>query len=771
MYGANYLNGQSGTTSVSGLLDEVGAFDGNSPLGGDEFLIWEILFTADAVGTQTFASDFADISPLHDVTLADDTTMAVPEAAIDFGMISLEILKFAANDDSFFVLEDSVNNPLDVLDNDTLGKLGGMLEIVDVDDFSDGGSATLGDGTILAYTPATSFTGRETFTYTVVDGMGGIATATVTIDVSNLNNDPTARDDMFGAIEDSAIGVNVFDVLMNDDSLPDTGETLTIIDVESPASGGVAVIVGDRINYAPGRNFFGNDTFEYTISDGNGGTDTAVVTVSVVNTNDNPDAMNDDLSVSEDSIENFLDVLDNDSFLPDPPETLTVIAVGMTNQGGTAEPSPDGSGIVYTPAAGFLGTETFTYTISDGNGGMDTAQVTVDVEKETLVLFRIEPTDLGGTPIDSIAVGGEFMVRVWAEHTKATAGPNSGGVFAGYLDMLYGSQFVSVDGPIEHGPLHGNGISGDTSTPGLIDEVGGFDGFSPIGPGESSLFEVPFVADSTGQFAFSSNAAEASNHIVLVHGSNDPVASDKIDFGSFTFDVTAAFSAFTNYANPVDVDADGEVTPFDALLIINEINRGTVELGSPKALAQSGGIAMASAALIGETAEPVKYIDVDGDGQLTPMDALMVINVLNSASSTSQESGAMSASASLLADVERAPSADAANHSQSSAATSAQLVDNSIGTTNAVSTVAWRDASTRVVNRPNNETVIDDPRAAIDFVSDFFTETQTNKVPTVAHSIHGARRTSHIANQDVTDLALDAILNDIANDITDTWSE
>jgi hypothetical protein len=66
------------------------------------------------------------------------------------------------------------------------------------------------------------------------------------------------------------------DVLAND-SDPD-GDTLTITALTQPANGSV-VNNGSDVTYTPRNNFRGNDTFTYTISDGNGGTDTATVTV------------------------------------------------------------------------------------------------------------------------------------------------------------------------------------------------------------------------------------------------------------------------------------------------------------------------------------------------------------------------------------------------------------------------------------------------------------------------------------------------------------
>ena len=81
------------------------------------------------------------------------------------------------------------------------------------------------------------------------------------------------------------------------------------------------------MSYTPDANYFGTDSFTYTISDGNGGSDTATVTVTVTTVNDDPDAVDDAATVAEDSGATAIDVLANDNDGADAGETLTVTAV------------------------------------------------------------------------------------------------------------------------------------------------------------------------------------------------------------------------------------------------------------------------------------------------------------------------------------------------------------------------------------------------------------------------------------------------------------
>ena len=135
------------------------------------------------------------------------------------------------------------------------------------------------------------------------------------------------------------------------------------------------MISGSGVLYTPEASFLGTDTFTYTVSDGLGGTDEAMVTITVRQDNQ-PPAANDDSANTAMNAAVQIAVLANDS---DPDgDTLQVIAVSTPGHG-TAVIS--GSGVLYTPAAGFFGTDTFSYTVSDGLGGTDTATVTVTVSE------------------------------------------------------------------------------------------------------------------------------------------------------------------------------------------------------------------------------------------------------------------------------------------------------------------------------------------------------------------------------------------------------
>jgi len=131
------------------------------------------------------------------------------------------------------------------------------------------------DGTSLTYTPDPGTNGVDVFTYVVADGQGGTDEATVFVAVAPVNNAPDAQNDSDSIEQDAALTLSV----LENDSDPDD-DPLFIESVTEPANGTV-VNEGQQITYVPDEGFAGTDSFEYTVTDGSGLTDTAIVTVGV----------------------------------------------------------------------------------------------------------------------------------------------------------------------------------------------------------------------------------------------------------------------------------------------------------------------------------------------------------------------------------------------------------------------------------------------------------------------------------------------------------
>jgi hypothetical protein len=150
--------------------------------------------------------------------------------------------------------------------------------------YTAGSTATIaGVGTLVVnadgsftFTPASNYTGAvPVATYTVSDG-SLTDTATLTLGpVLPTNILPVAADDIATTTEGSPV---VIDVLANDTD--GNGDPLTIVAASSP-NGSVTVRSDGTLRFTPAAGFTGTATISYTVSDGRGGTDTALVTVTV----------------------------------------------------------------------------------------------------------------------------------------------------------------------------------------------------------------------------------------------------------------------------------------------------------------------------------------------------------------------------------------------------------------------------------------------------------------------------------------------------------
>jgi len=283
-----------------------------------------------------------------------------------------------ANPDSGTV---EMNGPIfiDGLANDTDPENDNIVYCNTASDLSPAnGIVSVQNGQLL-YIPYVNFVGTDSFTYTICDSQGNSSTTTVTVTVNNttpVNNNPIAVSDAGTTNVNTAITISV----MNNDSDPD-GNTLLFCNVAGDLnpSNGIAIVVGNEIYYTPNTDFVGTDSFTYSICDGNGGSATATVVVTVlapVVTNNNPIANNDS---GAGNINNpiIINVIGNDTD-PDGDGLL------FCNSAGDLNPTNglitvNGNELIYIPNIDFVGTDSYTYTICDGNGGSSTATVTIVV--------------------------------------------------------------------------------------------------------------------------------------------------------------------------------------------------------------------------------------------------------------------------------------------------------------------------------------------------------------------------------------------------------
>jgi len=344
------------------------------------------------------------------------------------------------------------------------------------------GTTTIRPGNqIVRYAPAANANGADSFQYTLSDGHGNTASATVNVTIAAENDAPSCSPDSVGLLEDAVAnsGVACTDV--------DAGDTLTYEVVDQPAKGGVSMGTDGSFTYTPNTDVNGADSFTYRALDSSAATsntatvavtigavddppsftaggDVAVAedagpqtrvgwataisvggpdevflqtpvfsivgntnaglfsaqpavsaigtltftgklnaegsaditvrlsdgvatvdhtfTITLANVADPPNAVNDTgLTVPALSAPKTLDVLAND-LNPDPGETLTIVSVTQGTKGKVAI-SPGGTAVTYLPTGCNIGSDTFTYTLSDGNGGTDNGTVLLTITRDT----------------------------------------------------------------------------------------------------------------------------------------------------------------------------------------------------------------------------------------------------------------------------------------------------------------------------------------------------------------------------------------------------
>jgi subtilisin-like proprotein convertase family protein len=193
----------------------------------------------------------------------------------------------------------------------------------------------------------------------------------------STNTDPAPNGDALASVEDQSLVISEADLLANDTD--NDGDTLVITGMSQPQNGTLTDNGDGTWTYVPDADFAGIDNFTYTVSDGNGGTGTAVVGISVTGVNDAPEAVDNVV----DAVENqplvipVADLLGNDADIDG--DNIYLASFTQPSSGSLTH-NGDGT-LTYIPTSGFTGVDGFTYTISDGNGEYSTASVAVNVQK------------------------------------------------------------------------------------------------------------------------------------------------------------------------------------------------------------------------------------------------------------------------------------------------------------------------------------------------------------------------------------------------------
>jgi VCBS repeat-containing protein len=211
----------------------------------------------------------------------------------------------------------------------------------------------------------------DQFEYQVSDGNGGVDLGTVTITINGLNDPPVAVDDAITVTEDTPF-TSVVDLDANDTDLD--GDALTVVPGTFPtAQGGTIVIAANgSYTYTPPASYNGPDSVNYTVTDGTA-SDVGTLNISVGPGNDPPVASNDLISTPQD-----LPFAGHLPVASDPEGDPITYTQTTPPSHGTVVIETDGS-YLYIPEPGYSGSDSFTYTVSDGLGGSNTYTVDVSI--------------------------------------------------------------------------------------------------------------------------------------------------------------------------------------------------------------------------------------------------------------------------------------------------------------------------------------------------------------------------------------------------------
>jgi len=450
------------------------------------------------------------------VTGVNDPPVATNDPTVQTG--------YSTNEDSVLNINNAANgvlvNDRDVDTNDVLTVQGAPVSTTS----AQGASVTINANGTFSYDPRSAPNIQrlnlgqslsDTFTYTVTDGKGGTAVGTVTISVSGRNDRPVANPVLIQAEEDGPPVVGSF---AGDDIDDEDGPTTLVyafVPATGPAEGTITNNGNGTFTFNPGSAFQNlrpgqtrDVTVQYTATDRRGAVSLpGTITIRVTGKNDPPVAVDDLNVINAANSSVTIPVLSNDTDPDGSPFDVSSVTIVTPPSRGTATVNPDGT-ITYQANAGFLGVDAFTYRFRDleGPASLDSNVATVRV---TTTVFP---------------VAGNLVLRT-----------------------------------VEGVPVVSDVVAASSDPDGTIN------------PASVKVVQAPAngtttVDPTTGRITYTPNLGFVGNDFFL-YTVKDNVGAES---GAGRVDVIVDINA-TPYRNPrnnLDVNADGRVTAFDALLVI-----------------------------------------------------------------------------------------------------------------------------------------------------------------------------------------------------------
>jgi len=279
---------------------------------------------------------------------------------------------------------------IDLLRNDS-DPDGDALHIQSLAQGADGTATLTPVAGFVNFAPNLNFNGTATFSYTVADTTGATATALVMVFVNRVNDPPVAADRVATVAEDGNVTI-LFQALDPDKeecdlifiAEPNTsfGHLSAFTDAGCSPNGDMATAV-----YTPLPGYNGPDSISYVVSDGTVQSNVARVAITVTPVDDAPVALAGTASTASGTPVSITihgydwETCDLGFAIAGQPEhgTLSAIGAAPCGPGGPFDQNVDSASVVYTPAPGFSGPDSLSFTVTDGTTVSAPATIAISV--------------------------------------------------------------------------------------------------------------------------------------------------------------------------------------------------------------------------------------------------------------------------------------------------------------------------------------------------------------------------------------------------------
>ncbi|WP_136680014.1 retention module-containing protein, partial [Neptunomonas sp. XY-337] len=396
------------------------------------------------------------------------------------------------------------------------------------------GTAVVNADGSYTYTPNENYNGDDAFTVRVDDGRGGVIEVPVSVVITPVNDAPNANAFQETTPEDTPISSAVFTTDVD-------GDALTYSLGSGPSNGTVVINPDGTYTYTPSQDFNGNDRFFVTADDGNGGTTQIPVDIIVTPVNDAPTAGAFSESTPEDTP--FTDSV----FAQDVDGDTLTYSLNTGPSNGSVSLNANGT-YTYTPNNGFIGSDSFTVTASDGNGGTVTIPVSINVfpVNDAPVALADSASTQENTPVLISVTGND-------SDPDGTINPSTVNIISGPSN---GSLLVNSDGTVEYTP--NPGYTGPDSFQYTVqDNDGATSNVATVTIGVDAPVNLPPTATDDNQGVIEDTSAT----INLAANDSDPddgldltsiVITQQPDHGTLVVngDGTVTYTPDTNYNGP-----------------------------------------------------------------------------------------------------------------------------------------------------------------------------------------------------------------------------